>query len=550
MDKAQQHNNRWSALKQERSSWLAHWEDISKHLLPRSGRYLLTDRNRGEKKHNLILDNTGTKALRILAAGMMSGMTSPSRPWFKLSVVDPDLAKYQPVKIWLGEVTTRVQDAMARSNVYRALHSLYEELGAFGTASAFVANDFENIIHLHTFTVGEYAIATNFKGEVDTLYREFEVTVGALVKEFGLASCSVDVQSCYQRGEYDKWVTVCHAIEPRTERDTSKRDAINMPWKSCYWEAGKTNSVLRDSGFKSYPCVSPRWLTSGGDIYGSSPAMDALGDIMQLQSEQRSKGKAIEYQSDPPIQVPSSMQNREVDFLPGGVTFYDPISGPQGIRTAFDVPLDIRNLGLDIQDIRGRIHGAFFSDVFTMISQQDGRMTATEVMERHEEKMLMLGPVVERLNNELLDPLVETVFERLLSAGALPPPPEELQGTDLNIEYVSILAQAQKMAVVNSVDRLVGSIGQISAIKPEALDRFDADYYVEMMADKLGVDPKLIVSAENAALVRQQRAQQMQIAQQQAAIQQSAEMAAKVGALPTQPGTMAGDFIEGQFRRA
>jgi hypothetical protein len=537
-------NQRWQALVNERASWISHWEDISDYLLPRSGRFFNQRVNDGDKKHNHIYDNTGTKALRVLAAGMMSGMTSPSRPWFKLSVADNGLMQYEPVKIWLNGVTEQIQDVLARSNAYRVLHHIYEELGAFGTASAFIGHDYENVIHLHAFTAGEYVLAQNWRNEVETLYREFDATVSQLVREFGFDVLPARIQSQFQRGELETLHSIRHAIEPRHDRDFSKKDAKNMPFKSCYWLQGDNQTLLRESGFLSFPCVSPRWATKPCDVYGSSPAMDALGDIKQLQQDQSRKSLAIEYQANPPIQVPSSLKNRESDYLPGGVTYYDPLSAPQGVKNAFDVPLDIRNLLLDVQDIRGRINSAFFADVFMMISSIDSRMTATEVAERHEEKMLMLGPVVERLNNELLDPLVETVFERLLVGGLLPPAPEELQGADLNIEYVSVLAQAQKAAAVNGVDRFVSRLGEIAAIKPDVLDRFNADHWAEMYSDKLGIDPELIVPGEQAALVRQDRAKAMAAQQQQMALTQAAEMASKLGNTPTTPGTVTNELIK------
>ena len=537
-------NSRWAALKKERSSWLAHWSDVSLNLLPVNGRYFTSDRNRGFKRHNTIYDSTGTKALRVLAAGMMSGMTSPSRPWFKLSVTDTDLMTSQPVKVWLQAVTDQVGDVMAKSNVYRVLHSMYEELGAFGTASALIAEDYDNIIHLHPFTVGEYAITTDWKGKVVTLYREFDKTVGEIVGEFGLNNCSSHVKSAYQRGNLEQWITIIHAIEPRADRDATKKDAVNMPWKSVYFERNAgTDKVLRESGYKTFPCVSPRWQTVGGDIYGISPGMEALGDIKQLQAEQFRKSQAIDYQANPPVQVPSSMKNREVELFPGGVSYYDASSGTQGIKTAYEVNLNLQTLLLDIQDVRTRINGAFYSDLFMMISQLDNRMTATEVAARNEEKMLMLGPVVERLNNELLDPLVETVFERLLTAGLLPPPPEELQGHDLNIEYVSMLSQAQKAVSTNSIDRFVGSLGQIATIRPDVLDNFDPDHWAEIYSDKLGIDPQLIIPGKEVALIREQRAQAQQQAQKQEAMTQASQAAKNLGQTSTEPGTAAGDLL-------
>lgn len=537
-------NSRWGALKQERSSWFAHWSDVSANLLPVNGRYFVGDRNRGFKRHNAIYDSSGTRALRVLAAGMMAGMTSPSRPWFRLSVTDTDLMTSQPVKVWLNVVTDKVGDVMAKSNVYRVLHSMYEELGAFGTASALIAEDYHNIIHLHPFTAGEYAIATDWRGNVVTLYREFDKTVGEIVGEFGLDNCSSVVKSAYQRGNLDSWITLIHAIEPRADRDTTKKDSINMPWKSVYFERSSgCKKVLRESGYKTFPCVSPRWQTVGGDIYGISPGMEALGDIKQLQAEQFRKSQAIDYQANPPIAVPSSMKNREIELFPGGVSYYDASSGTQGIKTAYEVNLNLQTLLLDIQDVRTRINGAFYSDLFMMISQQDGRMTATEVAARNEEKMLMLGPVVERLNNELLDPLVETIFERLLTANLLPPPPEELQGHDLNIEYVSMLSQAQKAVSTNSIDRFVMSLGQIATLRPDVLDNVDTDYWAEIYSDNLGVDPQLILAGDKVALIRQQHAQAQQQTQKQEAMNQASQVLKNIGQTSTQPGTAAGDAL-------
>lgn len=542
----EQLNKRWQALRLERSSWWEHWAELSRYLLPRNGRYFITDHDKGYKRNQAIYDNTGSKALRILAAGMMSGMTSPSRPWFKLLVADRQLMRNQPVRIWLNDVTEIMEDVLARSNTYRVLHGLYEELGAFGTAAALISDDYHYTIHLHPFTIGEYAIASNWKGEITTLYREFEKTVAEVVKNFGLENCSPQVQSAYQRGDLDSWIGIRHSIEPRADRQSGKLDAQNMPWQSCYWEAGQSNGkLLRESGFKSFPGLVPRWTTQGGDIYGNSPGMEALGDIKQLQQQQLRKSQAIDYQTNPPLQVPTSLKNRELQLFPGGISYYDAALPTPGIKTAFEVQLDLRALLEDVQDVRGRINSAFYSDLFLMISQQpaNGAMTATEVTQRYEEKMLVLGPVVERLNNELLDPLITTVFERLLCGGLLPPAPPALHGQDLHIEYTSMLAQAQKAVTVNSIDRFVHNMGQIAMLKPEVLDKFNADRWADAYSDKLGVDPELIISGKQLALLRNQRQQQQQQSQQQAAWQQGSEVAKNLGQTSTQPGTAAGDAL-------
>ena len=525
---------RWAHLKAERATWWQHWQEISTYLLPRQGRFFIQNRNKGWRMHNAIYDNTGTRALRVLGAGMMAGATSPARPWFRLQTADPEMNNYHPVKIWLDDVTQLMQRVFQKSNTYRTLHGMYEELGAFGTAASIVCPDYNNVIHHYALTAGEYAISTDYQGNVCTLYREFERPVSEIVKEFGYKNCSTTVQSMYDRGNLDQWVRLVHAIEPRADRDIRKKDNKNMAWGSYYFEVGgNKDKYLREAGFDTFPALVPRWAVAGGDIYGNSPGMEALGDVKQLQHEQLYKGHAINYQARPPLQVPTALKNREVDTLPGGVTYYDPASPQGGIKSLFEVNLDLNHLLADIQDCRERIRGAFYADLFLMLANAtDTRMTATEVAERHEEKLLMLGPVLERLHNELLSPLIETTFSNLLRAGVLPPPPEELHGVEISVEFVSMLAQAQRAVGANTVDRLMGNVGAIAQFKPDILDKFDIDYWADAYSDMLGVDPKLIVPTDKVAIVRQQRAQAQQQAQQAAMAEQQSKTAKNLAQSP------------------
>lgn len=527
---------RWQSLKQERSSWMPHWQEITQFLLPRGGRYFAQDRNQGGKRHNNIYDNTGCRALATMGAGLMAGATSPARPWFSLTTPDPTLNLLKPVQMWLADCRLRLMRMFQRSNTYRALHQIYEEIGAFGTAACLVLPNFETGIHMHPLTVGEYAIATDYQGKVNTIYREFDMTVGQLVGEFGLANCSTRVQDLYRRNALDKWVTVLHAIEPRKNRDASKKDDLNMPYKSCYLEVGNQDGkLLRESGFTYFPALCPRWKVSGGDIYGNAPGMEALGDIKQLQHEQLRKAQGIDYQTKPPLQVPTALKNRDVDTLPGGVTYYDASAQQGGIRPSWEVNLRLDHLLADIQDVRQRINGSFYADLFLMLATagSNTRMTATEVAERHEEKLLMLGPVLERLHNELLEPLIHIGFQRLVETGNLLPAPQEMQGMDLNVEFVSMLAQAQKAVQTNAVDRFVGNLGAIAQMKPEALDKFNVDEWTNVYSDLLGVDPRLILSDDNVAELRNARAQANAAKEGMMAMQQTATAARNLSAAQT-----------------
>ncbi len=532
---------RWGLLKSERASWMGPWREIARYMQPRAGRFLAATggtggENRGERRDLDILDNTATKALRTLGSGLMAGMTSPARPWFQLTTSDPKLDESQPVKEWLSQVRELMEMVFRRSNTYQALHACYEELGAFGTCATVVTSHFDDVLAHHPMTIGEFAIATDHNRKVDTLYREFQMTAGQLVGQFGLHNCSIMARNLYASGNLDTWLPVLHAIEPRHERDVRRQDARHMAWRSVYLEPGNGMNVLREGGFKEFPALCARWQTYGSDIYGGSPAMQALGDAKQLQHQQRRKGQAIDYMTMPPLQAPSSLKNQQSNMLPGGLTYVDAVGPQQAVRSMFDVRLDLSHLLADIHDVRQRIDSAFYADLFLMLyarGENDPRMTATEVAERHEEKLLMIGPVLERLHHEMLAPKIEIAFTHMIEAGIVPPAPSDLQGRELNVEFVSVLAQAQRAVATNSIDRFVAGLGTVAQFKPEVLDKLDADHWADKYADALGIDPALVVPGEQVTLIRQQRAQQQQAAQQAQMAEQAAGAAAKLGGVDT-----------------
>jgi hypothetical protein len=316
------------------------------------------------------------------------------------------------------------------------------------------------------------------------------------------------------------------------------KDAKNMAWRSIYFElGGNGEQLLRESGFKQFPAVVPRWAVAGGDIYGNSPGMEALGDIKQLQHEQLRKANAIDYKTNPPLQAPTALKNQDVNRLPGGITYMDGGANGAAVTSLFKVDLDLGHLLADIQDCRSRINASFFADMFMMLDNNTNpNMTATEVAERHEEKLLMIGPVLERLSNELLYPLIETTFTHMLEAGLVPPAPPDMQGQSLNVELISMLAQAQRAIGTNGIDRFVASIATVAGFKPEVTDNFDPDAWADVYSDMLGVDPKLIVPPDQVAAIRASRAKAQAAQAQAQAMQQQSQTAKNLAAAPTQGG--------------
>lgn len=508
---------RWSALKSERSGWEAVWRDIQRFVVPDMGRFKNpSKRDDGQRNDDSILDNTATRALRTLAAGWLAGSSSPAQPWFELRPGEQSLRDNPAVKEWLGECRDILRDVFSKSNAYRALHTIREEAAAFGAGVAVVMEDFETVIHLHNVTAGTYCLATDHKGNVNALYREFPMSVENLVEKYGLDSVSRHVANLYERGNLDVQVTVIHAIEPRPVSEQGRLGAHGLPFREVYFEEGSNEDrLLSESGYRRFNVIAPRWIVNGDNVYGTSPARDALGDIKQLQHAQLRKAQAIDYQTKPPVQGPSRSKANNSDLTPGGYSTVDATNPQAGIRTVFEVRLDLQHLVADIQDTRQRISRTFFEDLFRMISDLDrSGITARQIAEQHSEKMMLMGPVIERDQNECLSPLIEITFEIGMAAGIFPPPPQEMEGKPVNVEFVSILAQAQKQAGASAVDRLIATVGTLAPVWPEASDKIDADAVVDEYASMLGVNPKLIRDEEEMAAIRQSRAQAQQAAAQ------------------------------------
>ena len=536
--------NRLGALDRDRASYWATWRDLAENFAPRRGRFLnaTSDRQtRGQRKDQRIIDNMPLLAARVMASGMMAGISSPARPWFRLRLSSDaanqslsDRDQDAGIRFWLDEVQRRVLHVFAKSNLYNCLHTLYGELGTFGTAALWIDEDEEDVVRGYTLTVGEYWLASSARLRVDTLYRSLWWTVRQIVDTFGRDAVSDGIRAAYDSGQLDQEYEIVHAIEPnpnaappdmRVPQDTATpwagRLSARMRYRSVWFERGQQaeRSLLRVSGYEEFPAMAPRWEVAGSDTYGWGPGWTALGDAQQLQTQHLRKLEAIDKQVKPPMVGPPSLKNEPASLLPGGITYVADPSG-QSFRPAIDVRIDLGALGQDIAEVQGRVKQAFYADLFLMMAESDRReITAREIDERHEEKMLMLGPVLERLHDELLDPLVSRVFNIMLRNGMFAdiPLPPSLRLEHLQVEFISMLAQAQKAVSTGAIERFWQFGGQIAALKPEAADRLDADGTMEAYADMTGIPSGVMVDRKQAAAIRQQRIQQQA---QQAALQQ------------------------------
>lgn len=529
---------RSSMLENERATWLPGWRDINDYIQPNRGRFFLEDKNKGDRKDLSIINNCATRASRIKAAGLMAGLTNPGRPWIRYTTPDPDLNEFEPVQRWLGVAVDRTLWVFQRSNVYLALHGAYTDLD-FGTAALHIEPDLRRIIRGYLYPIGSYSLALGADGRVDTVYRKFQQTAAQLVDKFGKAAVSRRAQEAYKDNRLDTWFTVLHAIEPNRELERGAFGPRGKAWRSAWLEIGadQSNKFLHVGGFDEFPAMCPRWEVTGEDVYGHGPGHEAIGDARALQTLEKRAGQVVDKISGPATQFPSSLKNSPVSLQPNSHIFTDGLGPAQAVRPVYvPDPRALDSVELKIRQHERRVEQAYGTDMWTMFANDPtGKMTATEVLQRREEKMLMLGPYLQRLEEELLDPLVNRTFQIMLRAGLLPPPPRELQGIELKVEYISVLAQAQKLIGIQGAQELTGLVSSVVQLQaaagqvPDALDKLNTDQLVDDFGEMLGTPPELVRSDDQVASIRQQRAQRM--AQQQAMqqLQQGAETAKTMG---------------------
>ena len=531
--------SRFDRLQGQRENWETHWQEVADYMQPRKAD-VTKRRARGDKRMEQIFDSSPIQAVELLAASLHGMLTNPSTPWFTLRFKDEEIENEDEAKLWLEASTDAMYTAFNRSNFQQEIFELYHDLITFGTAAMFIEEDDDDIIKFSTRHINEVFIAENDKGRIDTIYRKFKISARAAIQKFGEA-VSADVQTKAKKDPYEE-VEILHSVYPRSDFNPNKKDKANMPFESVYMEY-KNGNELSVGGFREFPFVVPRYLKASNEIYGRSPAMTALPDVKMLNEMCKTTIKAAQKQVDPPLLVPDDGFLLPVRTVPGGLNFYR-----SGTRDRIE-PLNIganNPLGLNMeQQRRDSIRAVFYVNQLMM---QDGpQMTATEVIQRNEEKMRLLGPVLGRLQSELLKPLIDRVFAVLLRNNMLPQAPDFLSGRDVEIEYVSPLAKAQKSTELQSIMRAVEILGRLANVAP-VFDYVNFDNLVKHLADIVGVPQKILKTQSQVNAERQAQAQQQEQMQQMQQLQQVAKAGGDIAplakALPEEARAVANADVE------
>jgi hypothetical protein len=518
---------RYDGLKSasERTNCESHWQEVGELVSPRKIDFVGM-RTPGEKKMNRVYDSTGIHANEMLAAGLHGMATNPASRWFSLRLMTGDVVNQDgsqtpvneapAVQKYLSDVEEKMWTKLYQpgTNFTTTLHEAYLDLGAFGTAVIYIGQRDDNGLLFESRPLAECVIAENVDGKVDTLMRCTSYTVRHMIQmeRKGVWKVSDEVRKKYQDKLYDETVKVIHCVHPREddEREYGKKNPKNMPFASIYFEH-ETCHLLEESGFPEFPYLVPRWSRYGGEVYGRSPAMTALPDIKMLQAMELTKIKLLQKAADPPMGIRDDSLIGQARTVPGGLMYFR--GNPSD--SVFQMPVSLQGIQAMMEDqlaLRERILRTFFADIMRMTDRAN--MTATEVMQRTAEQMRLFGPLIGRLESEMLGPLVDRVFGILSRLGELPPAPKEIQGLDFTVEYVSPIATAQKQQAISGI---MQTFQVLSAFGPEVMaqivqKRVDVDALVSWLWDLFNNDPDLLRDEEAMEQGAQMEQMQQQLA--------------------------------------
>lgn len=533
-------------LDTEFASFFPLLREVADHVCPRRPQFFVTDNNRGDRRSQKIVDGTGARAADTFASGMMGGNTSPTSPWLRLTTSKPINAENYAGKGYLDDLTDNFLAVCAKSNLYDSLRNMYYDGANFATGPVLVEEDYETVFHTTVLPVGSYRVGLGRKDKVEVLFREFRMTVRQLVEEFGMEygeedihweRFSAQIRKLHDQGQLETWIDVCHVVKANEEYDPDRMESRFKKFRSCYYEKGAggtgryeaEDKYLRERGYDRFPVLVYRFDRSSGDAYGTNcPGFTSLGDNKELQHLHKRHAQAVDKMVRPPMGAPAGMENRRWSTLPDDVAYYDPTMGAQKIEPLYQVTPNTGDLKEMIRDLRFQIESAYYVDVILSLinpaQERRADMTAREVDERHDEKYMRFGSVLERINQDVLAPLVELVLGFMAEQDLIEPPPPELEGEDIKIEFISAMAASQKLVRLGGLDRFTTFIIGLATAKASApsdvWDKTNTDNLVDSYAEGCSLPAKCMATDDQAMQARQARAQlQAQQAMAQAAPQ-------------------------------
>lgn len=520
-------------MESNRQDYLKRWKAIRDFQLPYIGQFDDTADNTdyARRRDTNIYHSVAWQANQAFAAGVMSGLTPPSRQWFRLTWSSDDMRNHPEAGELLDKRMAVLQDVLLKSNFYNAIHSAYLEL-AFGQAPMAIFQDSDTGVHFVPFTIGTYMMENGPDGIVDTFCTKFEMTARQLVDKYGADKIPAEIRADLDNGGMKTKYRVWWLVEPNRFHDRNKEimDKYHMKYLSLYWlEAGNTDTFLDIGGFEEWPIPVARYLVTGSETYGKGPGWFAEGDSKGLQKLEKDDIVAVELGIRPPMMGSASTFKQGINLAPGSYTI---VGRDEPVKPLFQVGINLQHLQEKIMDLQDRIKRAYSADLFMMLERlEDKHMTAQEVLQRKQEQLQQLGPVVQRLQFEFLRKIIERVYNILDRAGVLPQAEDPelamiMSQEEVTIEYISPLAQAQKMAGLTNIEQAIAFTGQLAQFDQSVLDKVNWTKAIDDYFDMVGAPAGLKRTEDEFEAIQKQKAEAAAKQEQQAEMAQAVQLAA------------------------
>lgn len=519
----------FASLRPKRTDYEADWHQIADYSGYGNVPALMTTAS-GEQRPRMrhLMDSHPILAFRTIAAGMYSGFSSPNRPWLRLKFADDGLNEFAAAREWL-DATERVIYAMFdASNFYQAARQNYSDMAHFGPTAAIMTEHWRHIAPTLPLQIGTYWLGFDDAFRVDTLVRDCPMTVKQIVEKFVAKNGIMDwsavcpkVRQAWDQSKYQTVIRVKQCIEP----------GPGNTWVSTLWDCGddRKDAVLEAKAYGEQPFWAPIWDEFGVGGYGRGLGHDCLADMRELHMQAKRKRELTDLLAKPP----TAGIAKDLDMRPGAHTHVADIDSVKAAVPVYQVnPQAIGAVREDIAEIKQAIDRLTYADLFMAITNMRGVQprTVEEILKRDEEKLTQLGPVVEQVNDNMLPIAVERMMAIAERGGLLPPAPPDIQGQALKIEFVSVLAQAQKMLGLSSTERVVGFVGSLGSVfGPQVLDKIDPDAIIDDYAERANIPAKAVRDKRAVQELRASRAQDEQMAQM-AALAQPARDATQAAA--------------------
>jgi len=498
-------------LKADRLTLDSQLQEVADYMIPNKNT-ITTTRSPGEKRNVQVLDNTGMYCCELLAGQLHGLLTSPNAMWFEFTTGNSALDQQDEVRKFLQYAARQTHNVLNNSNFQTEAHELYLDEVGFGTGAMFMDEDDKEVVKFSTKFIGEYWIDEDSRGRVNQLYRCWKWNAYQIMDTFGDKNLPKKVKDAYDKGEDTKF-DIIHAVYPRKMVDFNSPSLMQF---ISQYVMPELEFELKTGGFREFPYVVPRWTKRTGEIYGASPAMVALPEVKTVNKMAETVIIGAQKVVDPPLQLPDDGFIMPIMTAPGSLNFRRSGSPDARIEPLFN---DSRiDFGFEaMKEKRLRIREAFFVD--QLMLQQGPQMTATEVLQRTEEKMRLLGPMLGRQQDEFLRPLIDRVFAVMLRKEIITKDqiPAALRGRKIDVRYSSLIARSQRLTDAQNILRSIEAASPFIQMDPAVADNFDGDQAVRVIAEVFSLPQQIIRSTKSINAIRDAKAEasQAMIAEQQ-----------------------------------